>query len=353
MTNSNLEVLGGIDTHTDSHAAAAIDAQGRLLGTHEFPTTAAGYQRLAVWLHSFGRLRAVGIEGSGSYGAGLCRYLQAGGSTVVEVNRPHTHTRARRGKTDAVDAEATARKVLSGECTTIPKDTTGIVEAIRQLHLARASAVKARTSALNQLGELAITAPTTVRSSLTAKTLAGKANQAAGWRADRERIHDPIQAATLALRSIARRVRDFDEEIAQLDEQLTALVRQAAPHTLTLLGIGPVHAAQLLITAGQNIDRLHSDAAFARVCAAAPIPASSGKTTRHRLNPFGDRDANRTLHLITVVRLRYCDRTRAYADRRSSEGLSKREIIRCIKRYLAREIYHALRTDLQQLALPT
>lgn len=184
------------------------------------------------------------------------------------------------------------------------KDTTGIVEAIRQLHLVRASAVKARTSALNQLGELAITAPTAVRASLTAKTLAGKANQAAGWRPDRDSIHHPVQAVTLALRSIARRIRDFDEQIAELDEQLTALVRQAAPHTLTLLGIGPVHAAQLLITAGQNIDRLHSDAAFARVCAAAPIPASSGKTTRHRLNPFGDRDANRTLHLITVVRLR-------------------------------------------------
>lgn len=351
MTDELRTVIAGIDTHADTHAAAALDAQGRALGTSEFPATASGYRQVADWLEGFGQVRAIGIEGSGSYGAGLTRYLQARELSVVEVNQPHAHTWSRRGKTDSVDAEAAARKVLAGECSAAPKDTSGIVEAIRQVHVARTSAVKTRAAALTQFGELVTTAPNTVREALTAKTIKGKTSQAATFRPDRTRMHDPAQAAKLSLRSIARRIRDLGEEIAALEQQLARLVRRAAPRTLELRGVGTVHAAQMLITAGQNIDRLHSEAAFARMCAAAPIPASSGKTTRHRLNPFGDRDANRTLHLIAVVRLRYCDRTRTYSARRSTEGRSKPEIIRCLKRYIAREIYHALRADLHDLAL--
>jgi transposase len=242
------------------------------------------------------------VESSGAYGAALTRHLVAAGVKVVEVNRPHAHTRNRRGKNDAIDAEAAARKVLAGECTAVPKDTIGIVEAIRQLLLARASAVHARAAALHQLGELVVTSPADVRASLTAKTLAGKASQATRWRPDPARLADPAQAARIALRSIGRRIHALSDEIKLLDAQLSTLVTRAAPKTLALLGVGIVHTAQMLITAGQNIERLRSENAFAHMCGADPIEASSGKTERHRLNPGGDRDANRTLYLIAVVR---------------------------------------------------
>lgn len=353
MTDTSMEVIGGVDSHADTHHAAVVDQTGRLLGSSQFPASAKGYQQLVAWLRGHGRLSRVGVEGSGSYGAGLTRYLQACGMAAVEVNRPHAHTAARRGKTDAIDAEAAARKVLAGECTAVPKDTTGAVEAIRHLLVVRASAVKARTAALNQFGELLVTAPACVREALDARGLRGKAGQASAWRPDLGRLGDPIQSAKYALRSLARRVHDLHAEAADLEAQLAGLVRDAAPRTHGLLGVGCLHTAQMLVTAGQNIGRMRGESAFAHLCAADPIPASSGKTTRHRLNPFGDRAANRTLHMIAVVRLRYCDRTRAYAARRSAQGLSKRETIRCLKRYIARELHHTLRADLEDLALTT
>ena len=269
----------------------------------------------------------------------------------MEVNQPHPHARRRRGKTDPLDAEAAARKALSGEATTVPKDTTGIVEAIRLLRVARAGAVKAHTAALNQLGELLLTAPEPLRRQLTSqrKTLSGQVSVCARLRPDPARLADPIQAAKLALRAVAERAQQLDRQARDLDRQLARLVARAAPRTTGLLGISTAHAGQLLVTAGQNLDRLGSEAAFAHLCAADPIPASSGKTTRHRLNPGGDRDANTALHLIAVVRLRYCPRTRAYAARRTAQGLSKREIIRCLKRYIAREVYYRLRRDLAAL----
>lgn len=233
------------------------------------------------------------------------------------------------------------------------KDTTGAVEAIRHLLIVRASAIKSRTAALNQFDKLLVTVPAPVRESLTARGLDGKATQAAAWRPATGRLRDPAQSAKYALRSLAHRIHDLTAEAADLERQLAALVQHAAPRTLALLGVGPIHAAQMLTTAGENITRLRGETAFAHLCAASPIPASSGKTTRHRLNPFGDRDANRTLHMIAVVRLRYCDRTRAYAARRTTDVVSKKDIIRCLKRYIAREVYYTLRADLKDLALAT
>lgn len=350
MTGKRRGVIGGVDTHADTHEAAALDERGRLLGVATFPTTQDGHQQLLDWLRGFGTLHQVGVEGTGSYGAGLTRHLRTAGVTVIEINRPHTHTRARRGKNDAIDAEAAARKVLAGECTTVPKDTTGVVEAIRQLHLARASAVQARASAMHQLGEMAVTAPAQVRAALDAKTLPGKARQAVRWRPDPTRIDDPTHAARTALRSIARRIQTLSEEITALTKQLSTLVKRVAPRTLALPGVGVINAASMLIAAGQNIDRLASEAAFAHLCGAAPIPASSGKTERHRLNRGGNRAANCTLHMIAVVRLRCSQRTRDYAIRRTTEGKSKKEIIRCLKRYIVREIYYTLRADIKDLA---
>jgi transposase len=288
------------------------------------------------------------VESSGSYAAGLVRHLRAEGIEVLEVNQPHPHTRRRRGKSDPIDAELAARHVLAASSVVIAKDTTGIVEAIRQLRVARDGAVKARSAALNALTGLVVTAPEDLRHELAArKTARGRATLCARFRPDQARLREPVNAAKAALKSLARRVIDLDAEIASLDRQLKQLVGIAAPATTARVAVSTGHAATLLVTAGQNIERLRSDASFAALCAGSPIPVSTGRSDRHRLNSGGVRDANRALHMTAVCRLRYCERTRAYAERRTTEGKTKTEIIRCLKRYIAREIYHALVADLQ------
>lgn len=350
MQDTETVVIGGVDAHSDTHEVAALDDRGALLGTETFRTTFAGYAGLLDWLRAFGRVDVVAIESTGAYAAGLVRYLREHDTRVLEVNQPHAHTRRRRGKSDPIDAEMAARLALAGKATTIPKQTTGIVEAIRLLRVTRASAVKARSAAMVGLSQLIITAPQQLREQLAARrSIRGKATLCRRLRPVLSDLDQPTQAAKLALRSLARRIQQLDAEIAELDEQLKALVARAAPRTTQLLGISTGHAGQLLVTAGQNIERLHGDGAFAALCGASPIPASSGRTTRHRLNYGGDRDANRALHMIAVCRLRYCKRTQAYAARRTKEGKTKREIIRCLKRYIARETYHALQADLADL----
>ncbi len=351
MTSSERRVTGGVDAHADTHHVAALDERGRLLGTRTFTTDLAGQRALLGWLEQFGEIAIVGVESTGSYAAGLVRYLRAHAVEIVEVNRPHAHARRRRGKSDPIDAEMAARQALAGDATAVPKITTGIVESIRQLRITRDSAVKARSAALCQLTDLIVTAPHELRNQLSErKTTRGKARLCSRLRPRANSLAEPAEAAKFALRSLARRIAEFDAEIAALDEHLAALVATAAPRTTQLLGISTGHASQLLVTAGQNIDRLGNDGAFAALCGASPIPVSSGRRNRHRLNPGGDRDANRTLHMIAVVRLRYCQRTRAYAQRRITEGKTKPEIIRCLKRYIARETYHTLCADLTDLA---
>ena len=349
MSEERANVIGGVDCHSRTHHAVALDGRGQRLGDAQFPATIAGYQALHAWLEGFGAIEALGIESTSSYGAGLTRWLTARQIRVLEVNQPHKHARSRKGKSDSVDAEAAARKVLAGETVVVPKDTAGAIESIRQLRVAREGAVKARSAALCQLGGLIVTAPAELRESLPCKTLLGQARQCARLRPDPKRLAEPLHAAKFALRSLALRIVALDREIGQLDQALEELVRRAAPRTISLLGVGTHHAGQLLVTAGQNIERLRSEAAFAHLCAADPIPASSGLTRRHRLNRGGDRSANRALHMIAVVRLRYCPRTRVYVARRTAEGLSKRETIRCLKRYIAREVYQALSADLRQI----
>jgi transposase len=348
MTDSRGGNVVGVDAHTDTHDAAVLDDCGRLLGTRAFPADAAGYRALLGWAQRFGPIAALGVESTGSFAAGLVRYLRAQGREVLEVNQPHAHTRRRRGKSDPIDAEMAARHVLAASSIVIAKDTTGIVESIRQLRVARDGAVKARSAALNALTGLVVTAPEELRSQLLARrTTRGRATLCARLRPDRARLHEPIHAAKAALRSIARRVIELDAEIDTLDRQLKRLVADAAPATSARVAVSTGHAGALLVTAGQNIERLRSEASFAALCGASPIPVSTGRSDRHRLNYGGDRDANRALHMIAVCRLRHCDRTRAYAERRTAEGKTKTEIIRCLKRYIAREIYHALIADLQ------
>ena len=347
MTQENTLVVGGVDAHADTHHAAALDQRGALLGTESFPTTTSGYRQLLDWLSSFGEIDVIAIESTGSYAAALVRYLREHDVAVVEVNQPHAHTRRRVGKSDPIDAEMAARLFQAGKAKSVPKQTDGIVESIRLLRVARESAVKSRSAALVQIRDLLITAPQELRDQLSdRKTLRGKVTVCARLRPSGRDLRSPFQAAKFALRSTAQRIEALDQEIVALDRELEQLVAVAAPRTVQLLGVSTGHAGQLLVTAGENIDRLHGEGSFSMLCGASPIPASSGKTSRHRLNYGGDRQANRALHLIAVCRLRYCQRTRAYVKRRTAEGKTQREIMRCLKRYIARELYNTLRADL-------
>lgn len=350
MTDPHPGVIAGFDCHLDTHTAALLDPLGKLIATRAFPTTSAGYEEAIAWISSRGPVIVAGVEGTGGYGAALTRCLSGAGVRVIDINQPHPHTRARRGKDDPIDAEAAARKVISGEATNAAKDTTGIVESIRQLSIVRSGAVKSRSAALCQLGDLVTTAPTGLREKLAVRTsLHGKASICARFRLDAGHGVEPLKAAKRALRSVARRIAVLDEEVAELDVELERLVKLAAPNSIGELGVGTIHAATLLVAAGENIDRLHNEAAFAHLCGVAPIKASSGRTNRHRLNYGGNRQANRALHLIVIVRLRYCPKTQAYMTRRLAEGLTKKEVIRCLKRYIVREIHRNLRADLATL----
>jgi transposase len=342
-------VIGGVDTHGRTHHAAVIDQQGRLLGDRQFPADRGGYRQLLGWLGRHGSLDAVGVEGTGSYGAGLTRCLLDQHVAVVEVDRPDRRTRRQRGKSDPIDAEAAARAVLAGTATAPAKRRDGIVEAIRALRAARSGAIKARTASINQLKGLLVTAPSSLRQDLDQRSTAALVATCARLRPDEAALADPVQATKAALRVVACRIHQLDQEVDVADQRLAKLVGRAAPRLLKLPAIGIDHAGQLLVTAGQRPERLRGEAAFAHLCGAAPIPASSGRSHRHRLHRGGDRDANRALHLAVVVRMRWCAHTRGYAERRTKEGLSKPEVVRCVKRYLAREVYHALVADFEAL----
>ncbi len=331
----------GVDTHKDAHVGVALDGLGRRQGTLSVPATPEGYKKLVDWASEFGPLEHVGVEGTGSFGAGLARFLKGRGIRVSEVIRPRRRDQYRSGKSDSRDAESAARSVLAGTAIGQPKDADGEVEMIRALRITRRSAVKARAQAANQIQALLITAPEGLKSELCGLSTARLVVRTARFRPGTN--PSDVEAATkFALRSLARRYQHLSEEIGELDEQLNRLVAEVAPELVAVEGIGTDTAASLLIAAGDNPERLRNEAAFAHLCGAAPIPASSGKTVRHRLNRHGNRDANRALYVIAVCRMSRDKRTRAYVAKRTAEGKSKKEIIRCLKRYIAREIYRIL-----------
>ena len=335
-------VVGGIDTHKDLHVAVVVDTAGVLLGTQTFSTTRAGYRALVRWMRGFGDVRQVGVEGTGSYGAGVTRHLHDAGVEVFEVDRSD---RRLRGKSDTLDAENAARAVLSGRRTTTPKTKDGLVEALRVLRLTRSTAVKSRRVAIQLLRNHIVSAPEELRDQVRNLTRMQLIRTCAAWRPDTVGFRDPVVATRIALRSLARRILELNDEVAALDDLIAPLVRELAPALVGATGIGVEIAGQLLVTAGDNPERLRSEAGFAMLCGAAPLPASSGKTQRHRLNRGGDRLANSALHLAVIVRMRMDERTKAYVARRTAEGRSKLEIIRCLKRYLAREVFALLRAD--------
>lgn len=334
-------VTGGVDTHLDTHVAAALDNIGGLLGVESFPTTPAGYEQLSDWLFSFGALGSVGIEGTGSYGAGLARHLHAAGVKVVEVNRADRAARRQQGKSDPLDAVSAARAALSGRATGSSKGRDGTVEAIRTLTVTKRSARRDRTATINQMRALVLTAPDDIRVRFAHHSAVSLITEAAAMRPRSGELVD--YTTRIALRELGRRAAYLAEEIDRLDELILPLLTQRAPALLAVRGVGPDCAAILLIAAGDHPERLRSEAAWAHLCGSAPIPASSGKTVRRRLNPAGDRQANHALWRIVLCRMSFDPRTRAYVERRLAEGKTKPEIIRCLKRYVAREVYPLLR----------
>lgn len=339
-----VRVVIGVDTHADEHEAAVLDTTGRMLAHRRFAADETGYQELLSWASGHGPIMTAGIEQTGSYGAGLTRHLSAAGVDVIEIHDTHRAVKARRGKNDVIDAEQAARKVLSGQASAVAKDTTGVVEAIRQLKVARDSAVKSRTIALQQIHDLLVTGPDQLRQQLAGRTLPAKARHLAGCEVAGP-VNAPEHAAIAALRRLGHRVMMLDDEIRDADHDLQALVDSTAPTLRALPGVGIHVAAQLLVSCGQN-DRIRSSAALARLFGIAPVPASSGKTNRWRLHRGGDRQANRAIYTMTITRLAHHEPTKTYRNRRRNEGLHNPDIIRCLKRYIVREVYQALKTDL-------
>lgn len=352
MPDPSRPVTGGVDTHRDTHVAVVIDEVGRVLGTDSFAVNAKGYAALLAWMASHGSLVKVGVEGTGTYGAGLARHLAERGIAVVEVVRPNRQVRRRRGKSDPTDAEAAARAALNGEAAGAPKSRDGAVEALRALRVARRGAVKARTQAANALRDLVVSAPEALRARMVGLSTEQRVDQAARFRP--AELTDPTEATKKAMRSLARRHQDLTAEIASLDAALDELVVEAAPEGfLDKPGVGTQVAATLLGTVGDNPHRLRSEASFAAVCGASPVDASSGKQVRHRLNQGGDRQANSALWRIVFTRMSHDPRTKAYVARRTTEGKTTKEIMRCLKRYVAREVYKSLVTEVRDVKLVT
>jgi transposase len=331
------EIIIGVDTHKEAHTAVAINGLGARLGAITLLASRRGYQELETWARSFGSIRAFGIEGTGSYGAGLTRFLQERGHSVIEVNRPNRQIRHQHGKNDPLDAENAARAVLSGQARAAPKSGTSLVEMIRHLKVARDTAVKSRTQAMVTLKTIIVNAPAALRESLEGLTKMALIRHLDALRPGV--MTSPIASTKVALRALARRWLMLDAEIKSHDADLDALTTTCAPALKKAHGMSTGTAAEMLILVGDNPERIRSEAAFAKLCGACPIPASSGKTTRHRLNRGGHRQANAALYRVVIIRMRSHLPTLDYVRRRTAEGKGKMEIIRCLKRFVAREIF--------------
>ena len=343
-------VVGGVDTHKDLHVAAVVDEHDCVLASQCFATTRQGYRQMLAWMRSFGQLRCVGVEATGTYGAGLLRYLANAGVEVLEVTAPDRHDRRRRGKNDDLDAQNAAHAAFAGRRTVTPKSRDGMIEALRVLRACRKTAVAARRVALQMIHNTIVCAPDELRDTLRRMTRMQLVRTLAAWRPDLSDYRSVASAYRITLKSLGRRYLELHDEIVDLDAMIGAIVDELAPTLVARNSIGHGSAAQLLLTAGDNPERLQSEASFAALCGVSPVPASSGKTIRHRLNRGGDRAANSALHIIAIGRLRTDPRTKAYMARRVAEGHSKLEVIRCLKRYIAREVFVLLRQRHQEIA---
>jgi transposase len=339
---SRTDVIVGVDTHKDRHVAVTIDGLGGRLASVSVPATIDGHAQLVAWAAAQGRVVTYAVEGAGSYGIGLARYLRRCGATVVEVARPpRAADRRLAGKNDTIDAEHAARHVLSGERAPTPKTADGAIETLRLVKIGRDTAVKARSQAMITLKAVLVTAEDDLRADLEGLTDRKLVDACAAFAT--RGLHAPADAMRYLLGTLARRWLDLDDEIKLHSKLLEVHTKAVAPALVDAFGVGPDTAAELLIAAGDNTDRIRSEAAFAKMCGACPIPASSGRTDgRHRLYRGGNRQANAALYRTVIVRMRWHEPTIAYVNRRTAEGLSKKEIIRCLKRFLVREVYQFL-----------
>lgn len=347
MSNSSSSnhqgIVGGVDTHKDLHFVAIVDAYDRVLSSNSFPTTRQGYKSMLDWMQSFGEVKRIGIECTGTYGVGLLRYLQQFDIEILEVTAPDKTIRRKRGKDDTIDAENAAHAAFAGIRTVTPKTRDGMVESLRVLKMCRKTAIAARRIALQMIQMNIISSPEAIRESLRTMTRMQLIRTLAAWRPDLSGYRDISTAYKIALKSLARRYLELHDEIADLDVMISVIVDELAPELITGKAIGYESAAQLLITIGDNPERLKSEASFAALCGVNPIPASSGKVNRHRLNRGGDRAANSALHIIAIGRLRTDAKTKEYVEKRLTQGHTKLEALRCLKRYIAREVYYTLR----------
>ncbi len=337
-----VEVTGGVDTHADNHMAAAVDQNGGLLGVESFPASETGFEGLLAWLVGFGPVSQIGVEGTGSWGVGLTRFLHDQEIVVIEVDRPNRQKRRKHGKSDPTDAVAAARAALSGEASVTPKTRNGSVEQIRVLMVARRSAREQRIQTLNQLRHLVFCAPEEIRIRFKDRPKMGLVTEAANMRPHKG--SDPVTYTTnLVIRNLAKRIKALNTEMADIDEMLTGLIEDTAPELFDLYGVGVDTAGTLLVTAGDNPERVSSEGSWAHLCGTTPLPANSGKvTTRFRLSRGGDRQANAALYRIVLTRMSSDEETRRYVARRRDKGLNTAEIMRCLKRYVARQTYKHL-----------
>jgi transposase len=343
IVDSARSIVGGVDTHRDVNVAAVVDMNGGLLGVESFPTTGEGHRSLWAWMAGFGLIERVGVEGTGAYGAGIARHLSTASVMVIEVDRPNRQQRRRHGKSDQLDAIEAARAALSGRCQGLAKSGDSFAEAVRVLLIAKRSARSTRIRAIVQLRHLLFTAPDELRARLAGLTAIQLVNEAAALR-PRAGGDVVVQGTKTAAVILARRVQALDAELDAIDDQLFPLVKAAAPGLLSVFGVGVDTAAVLIVAAGDNPQRIRSEAAWAMICGVAPIPVMSGKSSnRYRFNPGGNRQANNALWRIVMTRLsQHEPRTMAYMQRRLAEGKTKPEIIRCLKRHVARETFQAL-----------
>ena len=330
-------VVIGVDTHKYVHVAVALDAIGGVIESRSFAADSGGYEQLIEWALGLGLKLTFAIEGTGSYGAGLTSAVRRRGAGAVEVMRTDRRDRRLRGKSDTLDAENAARAVLSGNATAIPKTNDGVVEMIRQIKIAKDLAVKGRSAAIISLKTVIVNAEPELREQLQGLPRMTLIERCAGLRPGP--VTSVLAATKHTLRATARRWVQLNVEVTEHEKILGDLTKQATPELVAAHGIGPDTAAEMLIVAGDNADRVRSEPAWARLLGVAPVPASSGLTNRHRLNRGGHRQANAALYRSVIVRMQFHEPTKAYVARRTAEGKTKREIIRCLKRLLAREIW--------------
>jgi transposase len=336
-----VRVVVGVDTHADTHHVAVVTGHGRPLADREFVATGDGYRKIIAFARSYGEIAAAGVECTGSYGAGLTKVLRSEGLTVVDVNRPNRQQRRLQGKSDPLDAYQAAQAVLAERCTAVPKDKDGPVECMRLLRASRSSAMKARTAAINQIKDLMVSAPEGIRAKYRGMVTSAMITTMARSK-PAGHLADPVHVTAWTLKKLARRYQSLTEEIAEADSALKEILDAYAPLLCDLPGVSVEVASQLLVTMGDNLERVGNEAQFAALAGVAPIPASPGKTSRHRLSRGGGRNANKALHHVVLVRMGSDARTKEYVTKRTLEGKGKREIMRCLKRYVARELYRQI-----------